>query len=64
MDGKGGGGGRQRGINDQVVVFLVVEFIIESEAGIEVILKAIVGHGFLKGGFTLGRGRAGGERRL
>lgn len=50
-------------VNDQVIVFLVVKFVVEPEAGIEVIVKAVVGHCFL-GGFTLGRRWVGGEDTL
>lgn len=42
------------GARDQIIVFLVVEFIVKSEAVIEVV-KVIVGHDCFFGVRTLGK---------
>lgn len=45
---------RMGGARDQIIVFLVVEFIVKSEAVIEVV-KVIVGHDCFFGVRTLGK---------
>lgn len=49
-------------VNDQVIVFLVVKFVVEPETGIKVIVKAVVGHCFFFGGGVYFRKTVGGER--